>query len=298
MKLTNKYNLPETIVNVIKRPQYSRGKAQISVTEILNSPRIVQLRQKHIDDIETDASDMVWSLFGTAVHNILQHGKDDNHIVEERLHIDFNGWQISGALDLQEVFENGIGIRDYKVTSAWSVQQEKTEWIEQLNLYAWLVEKVKNIPVVDLKIIGIVRDWSRRDAANKETYPQAPIVTVDIPLWPMEMREKFIEERLYKHNKAIFDSGMGNAIDHCTPEEMWEKPTVYAVRKIGNVRAKNLFNDKQAAEEMLNDLNANKVIYEIDVRKGGRTRCESFCQVAQYCDQYQTYLSQSTEEGL
>ena len=81
MKLTNNFNLPETFINVIKRPQYSRGKAQISVTEMLNSPRIVQLRQKHMDEIETDAADMVWSLFGSAVHNILEHGKGDNHIV-------------------------------------------------------------------------------------------------------------------------------------------------------------------------------------------------------------------------
>jgi hypothetical protein len=291
MKLTNKYNLPETIVNVIKRPQYSRGKSQISATEILNSPRIVQLRQKHMDDIETDAAEMVWSLFGTAVHNILQHGKDDHHIVEERLHIEFDGWHISGALDLQEVTEAGIGIRDYKVTSAWAVQQYKTEWIEQLNLYAWLVEKVKGIAVTDLKIVGIVRDWSRRDAASKESYPQAPIVTLDFPLWPMEVREKFIKDRLAKHNEAVFALGMGDSLEECTPEEMWERPTVYAVRKIGGVRAKTLFSDKQAAEDNLAELNEKKVLYELDVREGTRTRCEGFCQVAPYCDQYQTYLA-------
>lgn len=291
MKLTNNFNLPETFINVIKRPQYSRGKAQISVTEILNSPRIVQLRQKHMEEITEDAADMVWSLFGSAVHNILQHGKGDNHIVEERLHIDFNGWHISGALDLQEVTPNGIGIRDYKVTSAWAVQQDKKEWVEQLNLYAWLVEKVKFIKVTDLQIIGIVRDWSRRDAGVKEGYPQAPIVTLNIPLWDMETREKFVEERLNKHNEAVFAMGMGDDVEECTPEEMWEKPTVYAVRKIGGVRAKSLHGDKAKAEEELEKLNAKKADYEIDVREGGRTRCEGFCQVAPFCDQYKQYLA-------
>ena len=290
MKLTNHFNLPETFINVIKRPQYSRGKAQISVTEILNSPRIVQLRQKHMDEITEDAADMVWSLFGSAVHNILQHGKGDNHIVEERLHIDFNGWHISGALDLQEVTPNGIGIRDYKVTSAWAVQQDKKEWVEQLNLYAWLVEKVKFTKVTDLQIVGIVRDWSRRDAVNKPTYPQAPIAVINIPLWPMEEREKFVEERLSKHNEAVFALGMGDKLEDCTPEEMWEKPTVYAVRKIGGVRAKSLHGSKEKAEEELAQLNVKKKDYEIEVREGGRTRCEGFCQVSQYCDQYQQYL--------
>jgi hypothetical protein len=291
MKLTNNYNLPETFINVIKRPQYSRGKAQISVTEILNSPRIVQLRQKHMEEITEDAADMVWSLFGSAVHNILQHGKGDNHIVEERLHVDFNGWHISGALDLQEVTPNGIGIRDYKVTSAWAVQQDKKEWVEQLNLYAWLVEKVKFIKVTDLQIIGIVRDWSRRDAGVKEGYPQAPIVTLNIPLWDMETREKFVEERLNKHNEAVFAMGMGDDVEECTPEEMWEKPTVYAVRKIGGVRAKSLHGVKEKAEEELEKLNVKKADYEIDVREGGRTRCEGFCQVAPFCDQYKQYLA-------
>lgn len=291
MKLTNNFNLPETFINVIKRPQYSRGKAQISVTEMLNSPRIVQLRQKHMEEITEDAADMVWSLFGSAVHNILQHGKGDNHIVEERLHIDFNDWHISGALDLQEVTPNGIGIRDYKVTSAWAVQQDKKEWVEQLNLYAWLVEKVKGIQVTDLQIIGIVRDWSRRDAATRESYPQAPIAVINIPLWTMEQREAFVIDRLSKHNEAVFDLGVGDSLKECTPEEMWEKPTVYAVRKIGGVRAKSLHGSKEKADAELATLNAKKADYEIEVREGGRTRCEGFCQVAQFCDQYQKYLA-------
>ena len=290
MKLTNNFNLPETFINVIRRPQYSRGKSQISVTEILNSPRIVQLRQKHMDEITEDAADMVWSLFGSAVHNILQHGKGDNHIVEERLHLDFNGWHISGAIDLQELNPNGVGIRDYKVTSAWAVQQDKKEWVEQLNLYAWLVEKVKFMKVTDLQIIGIVRDWSRREAATKEGYPQAPIVTINIPLWDMETREAFIVERLSKHNEAVFSMGMGDDVEECTPEEMWEKPTVYAVRKIGGVRAKSLHGSKEKAEEELATLNVKKPDYEIEVREGGRTRCEGFCQVAPFCSQYKQYL--------
>jgi len=28
------------------------------------------------------------------------------------------------------------------------------------------------------------------------------------------------------------------------------------------------------------------------VREGDRTRCSGFCQIAQYCDQYQTYLKE------
>ena len=290
MKLTNKFNLPDTFVNVIKRPQYSRGSSEISVTEILSPPQLVLLRRQHADDIEQDAADMVWSLFGSAVHNILEHGKDDHHIVEERLFTTFEGWSISGAIDLQEVKDYKLYISDYKVTSAWAVQQEKQEWIDQLNLYAWLVERVKGEPVSGLQIIGIVRDWSRREAALKDTYPQAPIVTLDIPLWSYEDREEFVRRRLTMHNEANFAAVSGD-MPECTSEEMWEKKTTYAVMKEGGKRAKKVFEIKEDATAFAGQ---QKEAHYVETREGGRTRCESFCQVAPFCKQYQTYLKEKS----
>jgi hypothetical protein len=286
MNLTNKHGLPQTFVNVIQRPSYSRGSSEISVTEILSPPQLVLLRRRHADDIEVDAADQVWSLFGSAVHNILQHGKDDNHVVEERLFTTFEGWRISGQVDLQEYQADGsVIISDYKVTSAWTVQQEKTEWVDQLNMYAWLVERVKGHPVTALQIIGIVRDWSRREAANKEAYPQAPIVTLDIPIWDFQTREEFVRTRLSQHNEANF-SAVSGEMPACTPEEMWEKPTTYAVMKEGGKRAKKVFLVKQEAEAFMAD---QKGTHFIETREGGRTRCDSFCQVAPFCQQYQSY---------
>jgi hypothetical protein len=273
-------------MNVIARPQYNKGKANLSVTELLNSPRIVQLKRKHWDQLEEDASSMVWSLFGTALHNILEHGKGDNHIVEERVFADVEGMKISGAIDLQTFQPDGsVVISDYKVTSAWAVQQEKTEWVDQLNMYAWLVERVKGHPVTALQIIGIVRDWNRREAANKEGYPQAPIVTIDIPLWDFETRERFVADRLALHNEANF-SAVSGSMPECTPEEMWERPTTYAVMKEGGKRARKVFEVKQEAEAFMAD---QKGTHFIETREGGRTRCDSFCQVAPFCQQYQSY---------
>lgn len=285
MKLTNKFGLPQTFVNVIQRPTYTKGKANISVTELLNSPRIVQLKRKHWDDIETDASEMVWALFGSAVHNILEHGKDSHHIVEERIFAEHEGWKLSGAIDLQEVEEDGIIISDYKVTGAWSVMNEKQDWHNQLNIYAWLVEKVKKQPVKKLQIIAIVRDWSARDTA-KEGYPSSPIATIDIPLWPMEQREEYINERIHLHSAAYFDSEIDGEMAECTAEEMWEKPEKFAVKKEGGVRAKSLHDSRDEAELAMPSKG-----YFIEHRPGSRTRCESYCQVSAFCNQYQNYLS-------
>jgi hypothetical protein len=291
MKLTNKFNLPDTFINVIQRPTYSRGSSEISVTEILSPPQLVLLRRRHADEIEVDAADQVWALFGSAVHNILEHGKDDHHVVEERLHTTFEGWSISGQIDLQEYQQDGsVIISDYKVTSAWAVQQEKTEWVDQLNMYAWLIERVKSVPVTGLKIVGIIRDWSRREAAIKDSYPQAPIVVLDIPLWSAENREAFVQNRLRLHNEANFAAVSGK-MPECTPDEMWEKPTTYAVMKEGGKRAKKVFLFKQEAEAFLAD---QKGAHYVETREGGRTRCEGFCQAAPFCKQWENYRKETS----
>ena len=295
MKLTNKFNLPQTFVNVIDRPTYSKGKAHISATEIINSPRIVQLKKKYWNEIEQDASEMVWSLFGSAVHNILEHGKDDHHIVEERIHLQFEGWHISGAIDLQEVEPNGTTtISDYKVTGAWAVMNEKDDWHRQLNIYGWMVEKVKKVPVGKLQIIAIIRDWSARDAATKENYPQSPVATIDIPLWTFEEREAFVAKRIYDHGTALFEMETDGEMPDCTAEEMWEKKTSYALKKDGNVRAKSVHESQEEAEKALAkaEESAKKGDkFVIEIRQGERTRCRNYCQVAPFCDQYKNYLS-------
>lgn len=295
MIITNKHNLPDIIVNVVQRPTYSKGNAHISATQLLNSPKIVALTKKYDDVIEQDVSGMVWSILGSALHGVLEHGKNENSIVEQRLHADVDGWLVSGAVDLQEVYEDGIVISDYKMTSAWAAMNDKPEWEQQLNIYAWLIETQKQAVIKSLNIVAFLRDWSGRDAENKENYPKAPIVSIPITLWSLEEREAYIRGRVEKHSEADYLLETGETLPDCTPKEMWEKPTVYAVRKIGGVRAKSLFEDLDEALKALEELGKG---YEIDLRAGERTRCSSFCSVNKWCKQYETYQLEKTEEGV
>lgn len=288
MKLTNKYNLPQTFVNVLNRPTYTKGKAHLSATEIINSPRIVQLKKIHWDNLEEDVADKVWAIFGTAIHAVLELGKDDHHVIEQRLHANVDGWDISGAVDLQRVEEDGIIISDYKTTGAWAVMNEKSDWEQQLNIYAWLVEKVKKVPVKKVEIIAIIRDWNRRDAQTREGYPEAPIKVIDVPLWSFERRETFIKERIHLHSNALFATETGDDLPECTPSEMWEKPAFWAVRKIGNKRATAVFDTEDKALAKIEDLGKG---YEIEFRPGERTRCANFCQVKDFCQQWKDYNS-------
>ena len=292
MKLTNRFNLPQTIVNVLERPTYSKGKANLSVTQLLNSPKIVALTKKFDDELEQDVADMVWSLFGTAIHGVLEHGKDENHVVEQRIHTHHDGYNISGAIDLQVIENGSIHLKDYKTTSAWAVMNDKPEWEQQLNVYAWLVEKEKKQPVSSLGIVAIIRDWSRRDAENKEDYPPAPIKEIPIKLWSYEEREQYVSDRISAHSSCEFAMEIGGDLPDCTPEEMWEKPHSWAIKKIGGVRAKSVYDNEAEAQK---DLEALGKDYMIEHRPGERTRCEKFCQVNTYCQQYRNYLSTKGE---
>ena len=292
MKLTNKFNIPQTFVNVLERPTYTKGKAHLSVTQLINSPKIVALTQKFDADLEQDVSDMVWSIFGTAIHGVLEHGKDENHIVEERLHATLDGWRISGAIDLQIKDDAGLSIRDYKTTSAWGVMNEKVEWEQQLNIYAWLVETVKKTPIIDIGIVAIIRDWSRRDAAKNENYPPAPVKEIPIRLWTYEEQTTYIKHRIGLHSACEFAMETEEDLPPCTPDEMWEKPTTWAIKKVGGVRAKSVHDTE---ESMLKALEIAGPAYEIEVRPGSRIRCESFCPVNTYCQQWRDYQESFNE---
>ena len=113
MKITNNYNLPQAVVELARAPSYSKGKAHLSVTEMMGSPKISILRRKHDNEIEVDASTMLYSLFGTAFHKMMEAYVGPNDILEERLYAEFDGWHISGAIDKQTFTADGIEIRDW-----------------------------------------------------------------------------------------------------------------------------------------------------------------------------------------
>jgi len=167
---------------------------------------------------------------------------------------------------------------------------EKQDWHNQLNCYAFLVEYAKKVKVKKLQIIAIVRDWSRREAVTKEGYPQAPIVTIDIPLWSMQERTDYVLSRIKLHGEALFEMETDGEMPDCTDEEMWAKPESFAVKKDGGVRAKSVHKTRDEAEIAMPSKG-----HSIEHRLGARTRCESFCQVSGFCKQHQLYLSTKQE---
>ena len=290
MKITNKFNVPETLVALATRDYYTKGKSDYSVTEIISPPRIQRLRRKHFEEIEQDVSDMLWMLLGTALHVVAERSEVLGHTNEERLSAGINGIILSGAIDLQKDDEDGVTITDYKFTSAWALMNDKPEWEQQQNIYKYLVERVKKKPVKGLKICALIRDWSRRDAQNKSDYPQAPIQVIDIPMWTFDRTEAFIKERVEMHRDSKVSADWGDELPLCSEEERWVRPTTYAVKKDGRKTAIRVFDTQDEADALLKEMPEKDKGF-IEIRKGEAVRCTgNFCGVSQWCNQYQNEL--------
>lgn len=283
MKITNNHDLPQPLVNAVERDPYSMGNARISVTGLLRPPRITLLYKRHSPEIVTDVVDHIWSLMGRAIHKVLEDGGDEQHITEERLFAEVRGWRISGQVDLQKK-GNRYKITDYKNTSAYTVRQEKKEWAEQLNSYAWLVREATGMEVEAVNVCAIVRDWSRHRAKEDQDYPQAPAVMVPVPLWTHEEAGRFVEERVRVHQAAIAGWDMGDEPPPCSDAERWMRPDTWAVIKQGNKRPSKVCESVGEANEYAGQRGD---AYYVQHRPGEPIRCSgNYCQVAPWCKQY------------
>jgi len=284
MKITNEHGLPQAFVDFARDNKYSKGNADISVTSLIDSPRINILKQAHGAEMQSDASEMIWPLLGTAVHSILEGAVSKGNVIkEERLFMDVNGWTISGAIDQQEIVDNKVRITDYKVTSVWSVIFGKKEWELQQNVYAQLIRKVKGLEVESIEICAVLRDWNRRDAQFKADYPKSPVTIVRLNLWDADDAQAYIEERVTLHQSAQMDWDLNESVVECSDEERWSKEDSWAVKKPGAKRAAKVCWSHQDA---IDYVAAQSTKFEIEHRKGERTRCENYCGVADFCTQW------------
>ena len=292
MKYTNKHDIPKEIIRAIENDQYTRGNSDISVTGLLQPPRIRLLEREHHDDIVLDYSDETWKILGQAVHAILERANEnyDDTITEQRLFADIEGWTVSGQTDSLAVHDKVL--KDYKVTSVWTVvnalKEGKSDWEKQLNCYAYLYKLNTGETINQLNIIAIARDWNRRDSrARGGDYPQSNIITLDIPLWSEQEQLQFFKDRVSFHRSSEFKHSMDGELPLCSDEDRWKREDTFRVVKKGRKRAIRVLPSLKEAEEFLG---SNEDGLSIEVSKGESIRCGAYCHVAQFCNQYKEEL--------
>lgn len=291
--LTNRMGLPEAIVRAVQNDPYSRGASRISVTSLITPPYQRLLKERHADELSEDVADRIYALVGQVGHGILERAYPELHTeearamtveqclathgraVERRLFSVIEDWIVSGQFDELAVEAGGNCLMDYKFTSVYAVMGEtKQEWEYQLNFLRLLAIR-EGINVHRLRIIAILRDWSKGKSKNGGDYPVSQVVPVDIPVWPVEITEQRMRERVLAHK--------AETPPPCTDEERWAKPTVWAVMKDGRKSAVKLHDGHSIALRHAAELGKGHSVVH---RPGEFTRCQDYCSVNHLCPQF------------
>mgnify|MGYP003627616632 FL=1 len=297
MKYTNVHNLPLEIIRAVSNDSYTKGRSTISVTGLLQPPRIRILREECADQISVDISSEVWKLLGTSVHAILEKANEASNdtITEVRNYALINGWTISGQTDSISIKEKTL--KDYKVTSSWSVMSAKNEgkieWEQQLNCYDWLHRQndSKNI-INSLEIITINRDWSKNQMLRSgDDYPKAPVSVIPIRKWSDEEQKKFINDRVKLHQDAEAEFLVNGELPLCTDAEIWKRSDSFRVMKKGRKSAVRVLDSQELADSYIKE-HKEKDKLTVEFLKGEPIRCKDYCDVNNFCSQYK----QSEEE--
>lgn len=287
MRYTNKFNLPKPIAKAVLATlgEYSKGKADISVTELWKPPQIRALMQQFGETLEQDISDNIWSVLGSLAHAMLEKAGMNlsGRITEQRIFVEHKGKTISGKPDTIAI--DGWILEDYKLLPVYSVMKgsKDDEWEKQLNTYAWMLRRLeKPVEIKALRVWAIFRDWTKSEAARNPSYPQRHCMPIDVPLVDDARMTALIDEQLATH----FD----RPPRPCTPDEMWEKPQVFAIMKPGKDRAVKLMSSAAEAELWIAQNGKPRENLYVDPRPTKRTRCESYCAVAPVCPQFKDFL--------
>jgi len=287
MKITNKLNLPQAIVNAITNDPYNPGDCDISATRLIGPPQIRKLSAEYQDQIEEDAIDRIWALMGQSIHSVLErHGEISPDTIEEwRITGNYpvtdgeeRTFKVSGQIDLIDVDEKTLW--DFKVTSVWSViNGPKPEWIAQLNILADLFRK-NGGEVETLKVCAILRDWTASRAIGNG-YPKHQVVVVDIPLWDVPKAAAYIYRQIARH--FLMDT------PPCSDDERWYNGEKWAVMKQGRKSAVRLYDSREEADAHLEEAGDSKLY--VEHRPGAYRRCEGYCSVARFCPQWKEQLT-------
>lgn len=304
MRFTNELGLPDAIVQACCNDDYTRGACDLSVTQLIAPPRVVELNRLHGPELVEDVADRIWLLMGKIAHGILEKAAPEHTaIFEERLFCDIDTgdteasedeppgrpitMRISGAFDnlaIAQVKHNTWKLSDYKVTSVWAARHaaNKHEWVQQLNCYAYLL-RLHSFDVSEIEIVAICRDWRMTDARKyrEDGYPQHQVAVLPLPLWPSRTTLAFMEERVALHRAARAKLPL------CSDEERWRRATTWALMREGRKSAVRLYDTPGAAYEALKGTEEGKNrggAYSVVKRPGIATRCAGYCSVRPFCE--------------
>ena len=279
MIIKNECGLPESFVRMATSDYVYKDK-QYSATALIDPIRCTMLKRRHNNEIEEDVSNMIWMLFGTAIHSVLEHaGTSSDELAENKLVTEIkDGYKLSGVFDLYSGSEHRV--KDYKSTSVYKVLKEDySDWRKQLLMYAWLLRKI-GFECDSGEIVAIMRDHQKSKAKFDKTYPQLPVKTIIFKFGAKDFTE--IEKYIYdKFDEIIAAEKLpDDELPLCSLSDRFNDGFKYAVKKNGRKTALRVLDTKENAEQWLRD-NGGDFIEE---RPGVDKKCLDYCSCAPFCD--------------
>lgn len=279
-KITNKKGLPEQLVRAVER-EYTYQDKRYSITSLLDTHRILQLKRRHHDELSQDVGDMIWMIFGSGIHKAIEDaGVEPGQHAEKRLEYQFGDYTLSGIVDF--IDENKELVLDWKTTSVWNYiyKSSHDKWLKQLQLSALLWFKNTGQWIQKGQIGALLKDYKKKPFPE-EGYPDSELQIIEFDLGsPTDIEEWVIQTF---DDIALMETFDDHELPLCTPEERWNTGDKWAVIEKGKKRATRVYDNEEEATEHVSSAFSIGVKMEIDFRPGEDKRCKDYCPVKAFC---------------
>ena len=282
MKLTNEMGLPQPFVDAATSDHEYTPK-RYSVTAVLKGTREVILQRRHDGEIEQDVSDLVWAIFGSAVHGILEKSQEtESQLKENWLSVDMgDGYELSGIFDL---YDDSTGtVTDYKTATAWKVVfGEFDDWKRQTLCYVWMLRQI-GFYAKRGENVAMLKDHSKTKAKADHTYPQHPVYCIGWDFSESEIAEcgEWLRGRFEEIKLA--ESMPDEELPMCSEEERWHKADKWAVMNEGRKSAVKLYDSEEEANERAESEGEK---FYVEHRPGDDPKCRDYCAACEFCSHY------------
>lgn len=180
MKIVNNSGVSSGLFRALSEDDYDKGDARISATQLITPPRIVQLHERHEDEIEEDASDVVYRMLGKTIHGILEKVKlsmagpntELRNLAIMKILEDFDSGEVA-IEDVPEKIKQAIEDADSKkVLESHGVLFENRLFAE---VNGWKISGCPDeldLQQASLKDYKLCSVWSVMDGESKEEWTQ------------------------------------------------------------------------------------------------------------------------------
>jgi len=319
MKNIDTIGYPKHIAEWLMNDEYDYVEGTISATALLKPARIHALTKRHWDEIQIDIQHLESSKIGNAVHDSLEKAPMSNVLLKEkRFYAEVDGIKLSGKPDLilksDKISFNGrdvalpfdrIGnLKDYKTTKTWKFifGSSDEDYIKQLSVYRYIM--FRNGIYLDDKgeIDFFFTNWIKQKAINEQKLSyKIRLHRKTFSLMTTDDTENWIQERLsiFKSVESLND----NDLPECIQKELWFDEDKYAVMKGSNIKAARVLDTEKDAENYIDYLldakpKLKKKDMKIIKRPGQAKRCNPYCPVRRWCNQYRKMLKNGLVFGI